>query len=204
VHEASHAVINRLFDIPIAIATTVASKGFGGAVLGPGTDPDVTPADLLAATGSRCGQAAVLFAHGESRLVGEAWLANAQQALIVLLAGVEGERIAWPDRIIGGEGTSDYDQAVLYAKTFAVEDDPEVISAILTYARAEAYTLLRRYWHCVLAIAEALDARKTLDGADIDAMIAKADADFTLDLEHKRRKAAAIAFERAKSFSSIL
>ena len=204
IHEASHAVINRLFAIPIETATIVPNEHFGGVVRGPGADPDATPADLIATVGARCGQAGVLFAHGESRVPGEAWLANSQEALISYVAGIEGERIAWPDRIIKGEGSSDYDQATLYAKTFAVEDDPEVISAILTYARAEAYVLLKRYWHCVLAVAEELEAHKTLDGAGIDRIIAKADADFELDIERKRRQAAAIAFERAKSFSPVL
>ena len=208
IHEASHVVINCLFAIEIESVTIIPNQDFAGMVRGPGTDPDASRADLVAAVGARCKQAAVLFSHGESRLPGEAWISNAQQALISLLAGIEGERLARPGTVISGEGSSDYQQAGLYARTFCVEPDAEIIANVLVYARSEAHYVLKRYWHAVIAIAKALDDRGTLAGEEVDTIIAKADADFTLDLERKRREAWEGALKRAKNtlraFSPIL
>ena len=83
------------------------------------------------------------------------------------------------------EGSSDYALARIYARTFAVADDDEVIDAVLAYARADARALLRHYWHVVTALAAELDTRKTLNGQQIDETIAVAESDFTLRLGTK-------------------
>lgn len=112
------------------------------------------------------------------------------------MAGHQGERIAFPHSETLDWAT-DLALARLYASTICA---PDAIAAYLHFAAQEAKAILERYWFIVQALAEALEARQTLDGTEIDTIIATAIGEATLAKERARRQRMREAAERAAIF----
>jgi hypothetical protein len=142
-HEASHAVIGRVFGFPIAVATIVSGPYFAGQVRASDSDPE-SPEDIVADATARCAQAiALLPAPGEPREDIGPWLAHTQARVIELVAGREGEKLAGYDSDPKTVET-DFALARLYAGTVCISG--AAISSFIGYCSAEARELLKVHW----------------------------------------------------------
>jgi hypothetical protein len=197
-HEASHVVAGRYLGFEIGVATIVPSQHFGGAVRGPGCDLDESPADMIADAMARCDEAMELMPHrGEPRDDCGVWSAHATSRCIELLAGKEGERLSGFD--CEGGAATDMALAKIYAGTVCLSS--EAVDAFLDYCKIEAHELLKARWHAVQAVARALEERKTLDGAEIDAIIFAAESKATHEDELRRRQRMVDMTARAEEFN---
>jgi len=101
-----------------------------------------------------------------------------------LLAGFAGERLAGYAGD-GEAGSSDLAIAGVFAGTIAA---PSAVPAYLNFCRRSAEAILRDHWPAVLSLAGKLDARGTLDGAEIDRIIEEAEFQVARAAELARRK----------------
>ncbi len=104
---------------------------------------------------------------------------------MILAAGNCTEQLAFPDIAPLDNGT-DKTLSRIYAESICT---PAAVSAFLEYARQEATALLVSQRHVLKALAEALEARGSLTGPDIDTIIAKAVQSHLLAQEQARREA---------------
>jgi hypothetical protein len=100
------------------------------------------------------------------------------------LAGFAAERLG--GLAADGEADStDLKLAKIYGGTVC---SPGALSAFIDYCRAEAVEILRAHWPAVPAIAEALDRRGTMTGAELDELIAEAEFQVSREAELARRR----------------
>jgi len=124
------------------------------------------------------------------------WIAHVASRVTELVAGFCGERVGGYDGA-GEAGSSDLAIAKVYAASIAA---PGAIDAYLDFCRRSAEAILRDHWPAVLALASALDAKGTLDGATIDATIAEAEFQVSHRAELARRRKMTEMAESAKKF----
>lgn len=186
IHESAHCVVARYLGLPIAGATIIASSDFAGLAFGPDTDPDkVTSASLREEAERRCRDAmTVLPLPGERRDCTASWVVHSQSLVIECMAGFAAEEIAGFERGLEGAST-DYAVAKLYARSIVLSD--EAVPSFVESCRFDAIETLKAHWAAVEAVATALDARKTLTGADIDTIIFEAESKALHDAELRRR-----------------
>jgi hypothetical protein len=91
-------------------------------------------------------------------------------------------------------------QAAKFAHLICVS--PASAEAFLGYAKAEARALLDQYRSLVLALADCLLEKRTLTGAEVDAVLAAALAKSDLEIEHRRRAAWTEVVARARKFKA--
>jgi len=197
-HEASHCIVGRYFGLPIAAVTVVASEHFFGRCLGPASNPDDSPEMLLAAAEAICTQAlAARPLPGEDALeFAGPWFAHVASRMTELVAGFAGERLGGYSAS-GEGGSSDIAIAKVFAGTIAA---PSAVPAYLDFCRRSAEAILRDHWPAVLSLAAELDARGTLDGADIDRIIEAAEFKVAREAELARRKKMAEMIASAENF----
>ena len=143
-----------------------------------------------------CAEAiALLPPPGESLALSAMWCQTAHARIVILVAGLEGERLhgllddGWSAR-------TDYASARLFASTLCrsrASADKYIGHAII-----ETKSILQARWHCVVGLATALDQAKELAGDQVDDIIADATA-----LEQHRLELARRAEQRAKSDLSM-
>jgi hypothetical protein len=184
-HEASHCVIARYFALPVKTATIIPDPNFKGLVRAPETPETITPEELLKAARSLCDQAKALRpSAGESLEAAAPWVTHATARCVELLA---------PDE----PGETDMALARLYTGTICA---PRAVPAYLEFCRVEADAILQQHWSAVTAVAEALQARRTLTGEEIDEIIATAESAVLQARELARREAIRAAAQRAAVF----
>jgi hypothetical protein len=192
-------LLAKVYNFPISIVTVVPGIDFWGRVLAPDADPSAPLADQLIQTKQRCGEAAALRpGAGEDQDCYAPWASEAHMRIVELVAGSEGERLATGKANL--PANTDLALAILYAETIS---SPAAIDQLLAWARAEARGILKAHWTCVLAIAQALDDRGTLDGPEIDTIIADAVAQATQEAERIRRRNMARMVESAARFRAM-
>jgi hypothetical protein len=170
IHEASHCVIGRALGQDVAGCTIVSGDGYGGLTWGPAVDrsklstdddvPDLCEAigELMPGAGEPRENAAEIFSHIHVRVV-------------ELMAGTAGELLLHLD-CEPWVARSDIRQARALASLICSSEDS--ITAYLEFGREEAGALIGQHRAAVLAIAEALIIRRTLDAVMIDTIIAAA------------------------------
>jgi hypothetical protein len=200
IHESSHCVVARYLGLPIAGVTIVASADYAGLCFGPNTDPSkVTSSVLREEAERRCNDAMELFPlPGERRDFTASWLVHAQSLVMESVAGFVGEELGGFDRELEA-GSTDYAVAGMYARSIVMSD--EAVLSFVESCRADAMKILKDHWAAVMDVAIALDARKTLTGAAIDAIIIEAEqrAVHVAELQRRARMTSMIA--RTKSAS---
>ena len=199
VHEAAHCLIGRIFDMPIAGVTIEPGPDFLAKVWGPGS----THYSKLSDGGQELlVQVQPLMPRiGESRNDLAPLISHAQVRCIELLAGRVAEEMFFPDQPVLG-GDNDQRQAMAYARNVVCTDD--AVADFISYTRVEAASLLERYHSMVEAVANALIERRTLSGAELDAIIASALAAQDLAAEHTRRDQMRRMYENAEKFKELI
>lgn len=111
------------------------------------------------------------------------WSCHATCRCVELLGGFAAERLG--GYVADGEADStDLRLARIYGGTVC---SPGALSAFLDYCRAEAAEILRAHWPAIPAIAEMLDRRGTMTGAELDELIAEAEFQVSREAELARR-----------------
>jgi hypothetical protein len=193
-HEAGHCLIGRVFDAPIGGATIEPGNGFAGLVWGPSGDRSKLSTGgeqlfrearpLLPSLGEPRGDAAPLIAHAHTRCV-------------ELLAGQVAELVLHPEDP-PLNSSNDRHQAEAFAGIVCCS--PAAIDSFLDYAATEATALLTAHRPVLEAIATALILHRTLDGQEIDAVIAAALAIEDARTEQQRRAEWRQTVENAKQW----
>jgi len=201
-HEAGHAIVARYLGLPVAGVTLVASADYAGLCYGPDTDPSkVTPTVLREEAERRCNNATELLPlPGERRDCTASWVVHAQSLVMESVAGWAGEQLAGFNRELEA-GSTDYTVARMYARSIVHSD--EAVPSFVESCRADAVKILRDHWGAVEAVAVALDARKTLTGEEIDAIIYGAESKALHDAELRRRARMASAATHTRFFNRL-
>jgi hypothetical protein len=180
-HEASHAAIGRRWS-ELGGMTCVAGDGFAGRCWGPKFEAKF--ADEQEASPSVCEQIAPLMPQpGESRTdVADVFL-HVHNQVVELVAGTEGEKLFCN----GGPWFAADDERQAFGYASLITSSPESAAAFIEFARVEAISLLTSSAHIVRALADELRIKRTMDGNEIDEIIAQAVAARGLEIEHQRR-----------------
>jgi hypothetical protein len=181
VHEAGHVVCARYFDLPVGGSTIVASGRTGGLTWGASEQLDRAAFDESAVHGVDDDiletARALRPMIGESFTPAAEWHQRCRVRCIGALAAEEAERILLPDHLpIGGVG--DQLQARQFATMFCTS--PNSVNSFLEVCRVEAAEIVGASRHIVLALAYALVEHRTLDGGQIDDIIAQAVVERTM------------------------
>jgi hypothetical protein len=203
IHEASHAVASRALDRELGGATIKSGPDYGGMVWGPKGDARKNYSEGLERTLNLYASArSVMPSVGESRSECAEYYEITLEHVIELLAGTEGERL-----LCEGEplvALSDEVKARLMAEGFCCSgEDEEVVTRFLDYCRGEARAIIRKWRDAVMAVADDLVGKQTLDAAGIDAAIFRALAVEDLQLERTRRSRWATVIEKASKFLQV-
>jgi hypothetical protein len=180
-HESGHILCGKAFGFPVALATINPAGGYGGMVSASADSSFLSPehvADL-------CARVRPLMPQiGEPRADGNEFYAHAHFRTVELLAGTEAERLFHTD-----DPPLRAEHDLQEARSFAgiICTSPASIDAFIEFARVEARAMLADHRHVVLALATRLVERRTLDGTEIDAIIAQAVAGKELADERARR-----------------
>jgi hypothetical protein len=167
IHESSHAVIDRVFDIPVGGASIVAGDGYDGLVWASGAAP---PDNLDAGNSKTIERVKLMRAFtkglGASRSEDQNFFQVLLERIIGALGGAEGERVLLGDASL--DASSDLRTAREIARTFCFTGCDAAIDALIAYCAAEAYALIDRHRAVVLALSEELIFKQTISGAEID------------------------------------
>jgi hypothetical protein len=193
-HEAGHCFMRRVFDRAIGGATIVAGDGFSGLVWSDDGDCSKLGSDgeeVLAEFNS------IAPRIGESRNDAALLIIRASQRAVELLAGDAAEAV-----LHGGKpllnANNDWKQAQAYAAIVCVSST--TISDFLDFAFAEATALIEKFRPVVQALADALLERQTLDGKEIDQVIAAALVAQDSAAERLRREQMKLMHDNAQKF----
>lgn len=203
IYEASHAVVGRALGNEIGGATIVAGPDYSGMTWGPlGGPGKFSLGEAISKTISFYAAARALTEDdlGESLSDGEGYYQIIRSRVIELLAGTEGERALCNDAAINAQG--DEIQARAISKAFCWMRDDAVVDSFIAYCREEARALIAAQRAAVLAVAEELIFKQTIDGAAIDAAIVRSLAQPELDREKARRASWAAVTDSASGFVS--
>jgi hypothetical protein len=154
---------------------------------------------VLAASRSSSAARLRLPGVGEDRTDALEMIVHAHERAIELLAGSEAERLLYPDDV-PLNATQDEREALSFAGIICVTYS--AVETFLSYARAEAMALLTAHRCALTALADELLERRTLDGNQIDRIIAGALAREDQAAEQVRRAQWAKTIENAKKFEA--
>ena len=182
-HESGHILCGKVFGFPVGLATIVASGGYGGMVSANADQSLYTPEHVA----ELCEKVRPLMpAIGEPRADVAEFHAHAHFRTVELLAGTESERLFFAD-----DAPLRAEHDLQEARSFAgiICTSPASVDAFIEYGRAEARAILTDHQHVVALLAHALISRRTLDGTEIDAIIAQAIAeqDFADEMVRQRQ-----------------
>jgi hypothetical protein len=169
IHEAGHAAVGRLLKMPVAGSTINPVGGFCGLTWASG-DLDAT---APSATVDLCGQLSSLMPGiGESRDDLAVEILHTQHQILELVAGSLAEAMLCPATppLPGAE----HDQIEARALAGLICRSVSSVDAYLEFCRVEVGALIESHRDIVQAVAAALIERRTLDGAQIDAIISDA------------------------------
>jgi hypothetical protein len=182
-HESGHILCGKAFGFAVGFATIDPSGGYAGMVRASADNSFLSPEHVA----ELCAKVRPLLpAIGESRADIAEFHAHAHCRTIELLAGSESERLFHAD-----DPPLRAEHDLQEARSFAgiICTSPSSVDAFIAYARVEARAMLADHRHVVLALAHGLVARRTLDGDQIDAIIAHAVAE--KDFADERARCAA-------------
>jgi hypothetical protein len=180
--------VGRALGNEIGGATIVAGPDYGGLVWG---GSSVLPekfsiGKMVSTTIDLYAEARVLTEElGVCLSDGEGFYQIMRSRVIELLAGTEGERLLCHGDPLPSQG--DQIQALAISRTFCLMGDYAVVDSFMAYCSAEARALIEAHRTAVLAVAEELIFKQTIDGAAIDVAIARTLAKPDLDREKARR-----------------
>jgi hypothetical protein len=197
-HESAHIVVSRAMDFPISFATIEPNKWLSGRCLAPLSPPDDSPEQQIAAAQAICDQARAIIGNtlGQDPMESAEWRTHVHARCTILAAGNCAEQLAFPDIAPLDNGM---DQALsrIYAESICA---PAAVPAFLEYVRQEATALLVSQRHVLEALADALEARRTLDTMAIDVVIAAAVCKADKGQEKARREVWNRKLESAAAF----
>jgi hypothetical protein len=194
IHESSHVVVTRWLGEPVASVDINLRGEFGGGV---NSDGATTSAERLAAISALCAEASALLPPlGTNLALSAMWRQEAHTRIVVSVAGLEGERLHGLEDN-GWSSKTDFAQAQLFASTLCTSRASS--DRYIGHAIIEARSILQRQWHCVLALAAALDHRKVLCGDEVDDIIAEATAAEQHRVELARRASQRATADRVAS-----
>jgi hypothetical protein len=195
-HEAGHVVADRACGLSIDLATIdpeVAGAGRAGCVFG--TPDNFNSKQLWEFSDHTLGELMPDPLIIDSYRISAATCFHCYARTIACLAGTEAERILFPERTPMDAG-SDIKAATGFATVFA----HKATAAWLTFARADAAKILAARKHQVEAVADVLIECKTLDGAEIDNILAG--MSLAQMVERARRKQMATMTANAALFTA--
>ena len=169
IHEAGHVVAGRALGQLVGGVTIEPGENYSGATWGPDSDPSrfCTSEEII----QTCVTLASLMpVFGELRDDVAIELVQTHARVVELLAGTEAERQLFTDE---PPLAAPHDVAEARAHAALICCSNAAVGAFLAYAKVEASELIRLHRHLVEAVADALVERRTLDGAEIDAIIGK-------------------------------
>jgi len=199
IHESSHAVVDRVFDIPVGGASIVAGDGYDGLVWASGAAP---PDNLDAGNSKTIERVKLMRAFtkglGASRSEDQNFFQVLLERIIGSLAGAEGERVLLGDASL--DASDDLRIAREIARSFCFIGCDAAVETLIAYCRAEAHALIDRHRAAVSAVAEELIFRQSIDGAGIDRVIALTLAKEDMKTEIARRADWRAVLEDAPGF----
>jgi hypothetical protein len=199
IHEAGHTVVARALGQPIGGTTIDPGDNYSGATWGrPDSDPSrfCTSEEII----ETCiGLASLMPAFGEARDDVARDLVHTHLCVLELLAGTEAERQLFTT---ASPLEAPHDIAEARAHAALICCSPAAVEAFLIYARTEARELIRLHRHLVQVIADALIERRTMDGTEIDVIVADASAREALRVEQERRTTSKQAATTAATFEA--
>jgi hypothetical protein len=147
-----------------------------------------------------CAQALPMMPRaGEERSDAAELIVHSQARVIELLAGRAAELLLYPG-VEPFPVISDFHEARAYARIMCLS--PAAIESFLAYAEVEAAKLLADHRSVLIALADALVARRELDGLAIDGVIFAELVKLDLEAERGRRLAWVRTIESARSFEA--
>jgi hypothetical protein len=192
-HEVGHVLTARIFDIETNV-TIVPGDGFLGKTFGPKADAG----SCLSNSDAFYAEAKPLMSQiGVPRIDAAELIAHAQVRAIELVAGRVAEIVAFP-AIVPLPSPLDRKESRNYASLFCCSQN--AIDVFLKYAAHEARSLITENIDVFNALREALLERKTMQCAEIDAVIHAALVRRDQKIEHARRKHMLQTNERAQKF----
>jgi hypothetical protein len=198
VHEGGHVIVARAIGAPVAGCTIVPGKNYSGLTWGPTGDP--SKYGSTDEVSNLCSRLAPLMPQcGESRANVAEIIVHAHGRCVELLAGTEAERLLIPDK---PPLDAIHDQQEAGAFAGIICRTPAAIDDFLAYARREAASLIEAHRSAVLALADRLVEKRTLN-AEIDEIIASAVAADELNRERARRAEWMAIIENARRFKVL-
>jgi hypothetical protein len=195
-HEAGHVIVGRALGNELGGVTIIPSETHGGLTWGPNhfksgfdgaaDDDDIVVPDLAEKIG------ALMPGAGESRSDVVDIFTYVHIRVTELCAGTASESLLVPDE---KPWVAHSDLRKSRAVASLICSSEASIDAYLRFGAEEAKTLIEQHRAAVLAIAEALMVRRTLDAEQIDTIIAAAP-------ERARRAAWAKVLENAAGFAA--
>jgi hypothetical protein len=186
VHEAGHAICARILGHPLGGATVNPDPNgkYGGLVWGPrhsaaygkDDDPDDVP-ELCDKLG------ALMPKDGEARSDAADIYLHALNRCIELAAAAVAERMLLPGNPV--PSVSDIEQAVGLASLCC--KSPQAVERFLAFCEQQAHDLLYPHAPIIMSLSIVLRNARTLDGAEIDKIIADQQALKARAIEHRRR-----------------
>lgn len=196
-HEAGHVLVGRYFGLEVASVTIIPGAHYAGRVFAPGASDETSPEAQIAAVQAICAEARSLQPEpGEDPENYAVWAVHAHSRCLELLAGHEGERLRDP-RAAFLSWETDLTLARLYASTIC---HPGAVAPYLHFAATEARAILKTWRLPLDALAEALEARRTLSGEMVDQILAAAVCEAAMRAEMARRQRMREAAQRAAIF----
>jgi hypothetical protein len=181
-HEASHAVTGRLLGQPLGGVTIIPADGYSGRCWGPEFESRFATGETAPSLCARI--SALMPGPGESRADIAVIMLHVHSRVVELCAGSVGERLFCD----GEPWHAADDRKQERALAALVASSPEAIEAFISFACIEAATLLRDHAHVVRALAAELLIRRTLDGEQIDLVIAEAISTKAAEVEMRRSR----------------
>lgn len=190
IHEAGHVIVGRALGSEFGGVTIVAGPDYGGLTWGPKSEP--TPDKMMLSADDReVGDLATMVGHlmpgpGESRQEVPEIYSHVHRHVVELMAGTAAETVLHTDDP-PLHAASDERRARSLASLICSSE--RSIDAYLAAGLEEAIAIVARHRYAVQAIAQALihHPDRTLDAAEIDAVIAEAVSREALGVEHERR-----------------
>jgi hypothetical protein len=186
-HEIGHVLLMRaLSDKPITSVSITRGDGFEGRACGANYKPSsLHLEDQTVSALDSCARIEKLAPGlGSSRTESAELYVRAQTMVIELVAGSIAEKILFPDQ---PPLRAEHDKIEARAIAAIACVSPRSVDAMLAYAEAEAEHLIRENLNVVLALVDALVESGTLDGEQVDVVIAGAIAARAAEAERVRR-----------------
>jgi ATP-dependent Zn protease len=203
-HESGHVIVARVLGVEIGGVTIVPGPTYGGLTWGPAYERSELSDNDQEEAPNRCAKIGSLMpGPGEPRKDAVEIVAHAHHRIIELMGGTAAEALLHADDP-PWEARSDLTQARALARIICTSE--ESIEALICFGYEEALSIIGKHRGLVTALANALISHpeRTLNGKEIDVVIAETLEREARAAERDRRAAWERTVENAGNFNTSL